>query len=870
MAQMGYATTVASLLLLMVTVSMAADQHINRGGVFARLNYGVIFRPQQPLQLVTDEWTHVFITQLPDQYDARDDTRYYAEFNCSKVYDLSEASCKAFQPLFNTLVTLHKTSASRVRAVIDHIYSILPDSYHNRRSRGLFDLGGRILNSLFGVATTDQLDAIRATARHTMADNANAFHQWQKHAEMMSSFMSVTNRRLDNLASVIRDQQTMMKNVYSTVSQLDQDITILRALVTSAIDNITNYITVLNELDDIRIALEDLTHGQLSPILLPPYAIQVALTVLHNVLHKSHTPYSESLLGQVTADYYRMHSFVAARQGSRLLIALNFPIFSGPKDLTLYELQSFPVPVPGDHNVAHVTEITNLPYGIAFASPTTPHEYLIFPHKPELKDNHFLFGHQQSEPLRLFSTHHTCVSALLENDRQHINQLCQFHLRPERLTPSITPLTASTILVTNISSLTYTCDRKRKIASGCIQCQMTLPCHCSLNTPFGFIPPRLSGCTPNHENITLYHTANLAVLQSFFDEERLGSLLGDTLLQHPLSVDLPAFRIFKTNATSQLAKDSLLSYDLNRAINITKAQGKVFHSLAETLWRDAIATESDSYTTTTFTSWTDWTSITYFLSLLLAIFALTGVLFLFYRIKLLATAVATMTVTVHKTAAIQPTLPSFISFFSPSAPTNASLIVPSGRYVTITHAPPMSSYLFLICVILLVILLFKKFRQCTANPNSCMLILEFGNRSNTLLIDCQSLPGSPNQYTFLASKFIDHVEVIGRFKPVMHVSWDTLQIHNTHLNMIFEFNTTIPICLFQAHHLRKIIQDKFWCILTARYEHCLYRIDLIKHEEVIGTSNDTPVDTEIVLSETSQSVNIIVHPQSSSSPRHET
>jgi len=42
-------------------------------------------------------------------------------------------------------------------------------------------------------------------------------------------------------------------------------------------------------------------------------------------------------------------------------------------------------------------------------------------------------------------------------------------------------------------------------------------------------------------------------------------LLGDTLLQQPLPVDLPEFRIFKTNTTSQLAKDSLLSYDLNRA-----------------------------------------------------------------------------------------------------------------------------------------------------------------------------------------------------------------------------------------------------------------------------------------------------------------
>jgi len=166
-------------------------------------------------------------------------------------------SCKAFQPLFNSLVTLH----NRVHAVINQMYHILPDSYHSRHSRDLFDFRKRILNSLFGVATTEQLDAIRATARHTMCDNANAFHSWRKHAETMSSFMSVANERMDNLAHVIRHRQHMMQNVYNTVSQLNQDVMILRALVISAIDNMTIYITMLNELHDIRIAMEDLAHG---------------------------------------------------------------------------------------------------------------------------------------------------------------------------------------------------------------------------------------------------------------------------------------------------------------------------------------------------------------------------------------------------------------------------------------------------------------------------------------------------------------------------------------------------------------------------------------------------------------------------------
>jgi len=44
--------------------------------------------------------------------------------------------------------------------------------------------------------------------------------------------------------------------------------------------------------------------------------------------------------------------------------------------------------------------------------------------------------------------------------------------------------------------------------------------------------------------------------------------------------------------------------------------------------------------------------------------------------------------------------------------------------------------------------------------------------------------------------------------------------------MEFEFNDHIPITIFQARRLRQIIYNKFWCIRTARYNGCLYRVDL--------------------------------------------
>jgi len=124
--------------------------------------------------------------------------------------------------------------------------------------------------------------------------------------------------------------------------------------------------------------------------------------------------------------------------------------------------------------------------------------------------------------MRRFSVQNTCLSALLQNDRQRITELCQFHLRPERLLPSLIPLTPATRFRHDVSSIVYICKCKRSVDSGCLQCQ------CSIDTSVCFIPPRLTDCISTGNNVTMYHTVNLAVLQSFFADEHLGSLLGDT------------------------------------------------------------------------------------------------------------------------------------------------------------------------------------------------------------------------------------------------------------------------------------------------------------------------------------------------------
>ena len=247
-------------------------------------------------------------------------------------------------------------------------------------------MGGQILHSLFGVASDQQVDAVRNTARQTLSSNAGALRQWQKHANAM--LVSCQLLMSDWTTSLVRDHDQLVHNALRSVLRLDNDISILRTLVEFAVSNITNFISVLNELDDIRIAVEDLVHGQLSPVLVPPQVLERALLALYDDLFRSGLSLTASILhGDVVADVYRLHNFVSARQGTKLLIAINFPLSSAPSPYTLYEIQSFPVPVLGLGNTSHVTQIVNLPYEVAFLSTVSHSEYIIFSTKPDLTDH---------------------------------------------------------------------------------------------------------------------------------------------------------------------------------------------------------------------------------------------------------------------------------------------------------------------------------------------------------------------------------------------------------------------------------------------------------------------------------------------------
>ena len=89
-------------------------------------------------------------SQLPEKQTDKDVIIGLTEFNCSNIRNMSTVSFDRTLPLFNELLTLHKTSMQRVKTVIDHIYGFRFDIPKVRYSEGILAISC-IWNHLFGI-----------------------------------------------------------------------------------------------------------------------------------------------------------------------------------------------------------------------------------------------------------------------------------------------------------------------------------------------------------------------------------------------------------------------------------------------------------------------------------------------------------------------------------------------------------------------------------------------------------------------------------------------------------------------------------------------------------------------------------------------
>ncbi|XP_064645135.1 uncharacterized protein LOC135498682 [Lineus longissimus] len=133
------------------------------------------------------------------------------------------------------------------------------------------------------------------------------------------------------------------------------------------------------------------------------------------------------------------------------------------------------------------------------------------------------------------------------------------------------------------SSLTIQCPNGNKTHEGCSLWLLNVSYRCSVSSKSHYLPPRLQSCTValSDTPVTTSYPVNLALLRNFFSEALTSDIFGNTTFPSPISVEVPPFKIFKSNFSSFLVQDRQSDLSFRKMAESAKRREVIFQNLAE-------------------------------------------------------------------------------------------------------------------------------------------------------------------------------------------------------------------------------------------------------------------------------------------------
>ena len=321
--------------------------------------------------------------------------------------------------------------------------------------------------------------------------------------------------------------------------------------------------------------LFDLVEGKLSPHLIPQSLMHHTMTEISKTLITKYKGYS--LVFNHPDEVYRNVDTIFARQKNTLFVSVKFPVSSFNKPLSLFKILSFPVPINSTAN--HAIQLLDLPKYFAITDDLQYYAFFDSEGLERCKTGKLILcgSSKQLHPI----TFESCISALFKNDKTVVKTKCNFRFIPYHLSPSIIPVSHTSILLYNTDVVEFDCKTGKRMQKGCKFCLVQVPCECSVSTSTIYLPPRLSAC---HENTTsVLHPVNLALLQHFFNDKELKDIDANALFENPLSVEVPHFKIYNHSMQTIIPDDRKAHLSLEKMAQSAKKNAIVFQSMTDPL-----------------------------------------------------------------------------------------------------------------------------------------------------------------------------------------------------------------------------------------------------------------------------------------------
>ena len=611
-------TMIATLVQLLAFICVVSGK-----GDFHRLHYGITFTHMGRLALYDEKWLHTYSMPLPDDYISK---TVSALPNCNKFHDEYYVSCaqsmKPVVALLNYTNVLHTEAKEALYNALHVIEKLIPETrlqnVPSRQTRSFLPWLGQLAKGAFGLATENDLrivtDHIKIMARQ-MKNRDNGFNRSQ---HRMASFMTKINSRLDNIKVAIESNH--------------KEITNLRTLEVEEIAWLKSFSTTLLILLGRELHLSDVIHsqsdllvsgilqlirGRLTPEILP---VQILDHTLYSISEQLRKNYPQFALRYMAPErYYTDVDCHVTRKGNTLFITLFIPVVPIQNILQLFRTSVFPVPT--HIQSPHSTFISNVNPYIAVSS--TQQTFV------ELTHDQFQYcrGTHHIEctyfPPESSSDTPTCTMALFLNDIDLVHKLCKLNLLPNGTQTAMFELHSGSLLVLNVSKLTYACRNHTRVIEGCSFCIIPIPCSCEISLGNKFFPARLTSCKEWTDNVTkLQYPINVGLLRHFFTSNEILNEIPALISTEPFNYSTPEFKFANKTFSQIMNTDRMLSISLHQAVKLAKDN--------QIIYTDPVAMDGLEDIITS-----DWTSsfsyVSYAIWIILGIF---GILLLYQQRQL--------------------------------------------------------------------------------------------------------------------------------------------------------------------------------------------------------------------------------------------
>ena len=262
------------LLWLIWTTPAVHKAKAEEGGedaVISSLNYGIIFKHADNLDVCTDTWMQTFVIKMPITWNITISRavvncyRLETDAECDRVIHLVEylynASNKATERLNHTLTLVHK--------LISH-FSVEDISTGNRSrvERGLLNFVGELSHSLFGTARDKDISQLHAAMKHFAENQDTMTTAWRQSQNRLASLTKTFNHRLDHMTNLLHIQRQEVVELYRQVKHETSTLSEQSLIIALALVKFEDLVLLMDNLKSFYQAVQLLSNGILCPELI--------------------------------------------------------------------------------------------------------------------------------------------------------------------------------------------------------------------------------------------------------------------------------------------------------------------------------------------------------------------------------------------------------------------------------------------------------------------------------------------------------------------------------------------------------------------------------------------------------------------------